>query len=223
MTQRQSTLFWVPESRSFMFPCSYLCLKIPSVSFHLGAELNIWTWSHSFVVSSLRSALGSCVLTESPARFYSPRLHLPADQPICLFCHVWAPWVFFFLQRLVAMNMPLNSDGTVMFNATLFALVRTALKIKTEGTNSCGLRTWGRFSKVALKWHLFGTVQEILSRPTRSCELSSRKSGRGPAWSCLIKWCPLLVVSEFDLCFFNRITNTSDWVTQREWLPPKHT
>lgn len=36
-------------------------------------------------------------------------------------------------QRLVAMNMPLNSDGTVMFNATLFALVRTALKIKTEG------------------------------------------------------------------------------------------
>ncbi|XP_015449146.1 voltage-dependent L-type calcium channel subunit alpha-1D [Pteropus alecto] len=35
-------------------------------------------------------------------------------------------------KRLVAMNMPLNSDGTVMFNATLFALVRTALKIKTE-------------------------------------------------------------------------------------------
>ena len=31
------------------------------------------------------------------------------------------------------MNMPLNSDGTVMFNATLFALVRTALRIKTEG------------------------------------------------------------------------------------------
>uniref|UniRef100_A0A671LDP8 Voltage-dependent L-type calcium channel subunit alpha n=1 Tax=Sinocyclocheilus anshuiensis TaxID=1608454 RepID=A0A671LDP8_9TELE len=35
-------------------------------------------------------------------------------------------------KRLVAMNMPLNSDGTVTFNATLFALVRTALKIKTE-------------------------------------------------------------------------------------------
>lgn len=34
------------------------------------------------------------------------------------------------------MNMPLNSDGTVMFNATLFALVRTALKIKTEGINN---------------------------------------------------------------------------------------
>lgn len=40
------------------------------------------------------------------------------------------------LQRLVAMNMPLNSDGTVMFNATLFALVRTALKIKTEGESA---------------------------------------------------------------------------------------
>ena len=31
------------------------------------------------------------------------------------------------------MNMPLNTDGTVMFNATLFALVRTSLRIKTEG------------------------------------------------------------------------------------------
>lgn len=39
----------------------------------------------------------------------------------------------FPIQRLVGMNMPLNSDGTVTFNATLFALVRTALKIKTEG------------------------------------------------------------------------------------------
>ncbi|XP_028853746.1 calcium channel, voltage-dependent, L type, alpha 1S subunit, a [Denticeps clupeoides] len=36
-------------------------------------------------------------------------------------------------KRLIIMNMPLNSDGTVTFNATLFALVRTALKIKTEG------------------------------------------------------------------------------------------
>lgn len=36
-------------------------------------------------------------------------------------------------QRLVAMNVPLHPDGTVTFNATLFALVRTSLKIKTEG------------------------------------------------------------------------------------------
>lgn len=38
--------------------------------------------------------------------------------------------------------MPLNSDGTVTFNATLFALVRTALKIKTEGDACPGL-PWG--------------------------------------------------------------------------------
>ena len=37
------------------------------------------------------------------------------------------------MQRLVSMNMPLNSDGTVMFNATLFAVVRTSLHIYTEG------------------------------------------------------------------------------------------
>lgn len=37
------------------------------------------------------------------------------------------------IQRLVSMNMPLNSDGTVLFNATLFAVVRTSLRIKTEG------------------------------------------------------------------------------------------
>ncbi|KAH8273977.1 hypothetical protein KR044_006825, partial [Drosophila immigrans] len=36
-------------------------------------------------------------------------------------------------KRLVSMNMPLNSDGTVLFNATLFAVVRTSLSIKTEG------------------------------------------------------------------------------------------
>lgn len=46
---------------------------------------------------------------------------------VVVFCFV------FLFQRLVSMNMPLNSDGTVMFNATLFALVRTALRIKTEG------------------------------------------------------------------------------------------
>merc|ERR1712223_1471606 len=36
-------------------------------------------------------------------------------------------------KRLVAMNMPLNADGSVNFNATLFALVRTSLKIKMDG------------------------------------------------------------------------------------------
>ncbi|KAM9828681.1 voltage-dependent L-type calcium channel subunit alpha-1D-like [Syngnathus typhle] len=36
-------------------------------------------------------------------------------------------------KRLVNMNVPLHPDGTVTFSATLFALVRTSLKIKTEG------------------------------------------------------------------------------------------
>ncbi|GAA6106826.1 voltage-dependent L-type calcium channel subunit alpha-1D [Tachysurus ichikawai] len=36
-------------------------------------------------------------------------------------------------RRLVTMNVPLHPDGTVSFNATLFALVRSSLKIKTEG------------------------------------------------------------------------------------------
>jgi len=30
--------------------------------------------------------------------------------------------------------MPLNSDGTVLLNATLFAVVRTSFRIKTEGS-----------------------------------------------------------------------------------------
>ena len=54
------------------------------------------------------------------------------------------------LQRLVSMNMPLNSDGTVMFNATLFALVRTSLRIYTEGENeklSVNFPGWGALLK----------------------------------------------------------------------------
>ena len=31
------------------------------------------------------------------------------------------------------MNMPLKADGTVTFTATLFALIRTSLRIKMEG------------------------------------------------------------------------------------------
>ena len=32
------------------------------------------------------------------------------------------------------MNMPLKADGTVTFTATLFALIRTSLRIKMEGS-----------------------------------------------------------------------------------------
>lgn len=59
------------------------------------------------------------------------------------------------------MNMPLNSDGTVMFNATLFALVRTALKIKTEGM------------RVA-----FPPLSLLMCSPNASCERVAAR-GRG--------------------------------------------
>lgn len=39
--------------------------------------------------------------------------------------------------------MPLRGDGMVTFNATLFALVRTALKIRTDGQSYALI---GRFS-----------------------------------------------------------------------------
>ena len=41
--------------------------------------------------------------------------------------------IIIIITRLVAMDMPLNDDGTVEFKPTLFALVRTSLNIKMEG------------------------------------------------------------------------------------------
>uniref|UniRef100_A0A671KCA6 Voltage-dependent L-type calcium channel subunit alpha n=1 Tax=Sinocyclocheilus anshuiensis TaxID=1608454 RepID=A0A671KCA6_9TELE len=71
-------------------------------------------WSEYDPEANRHLDLESSVLTVWPARYrYTHKIHM-----VC---------------SLVAMNMPLNSDGTVTFNATLFALVRTALKIKTEG------------------------------------------------------------------------------------------
>lgn len=69
----------------------------------------------------------------------SSKVSAPRNVQACIsgICPKWVlcPWC---AQRLVAMNMPLNSDGTVTFNATLFALVRTSLKIKTEGVYGGG-------------------------------------------------------------------------------------
>lgn len=58
--------------------------------------------------------------------------------------------------------MPLNSDGTVMFNATLFALVRTALKIKTEGEPSLEAGQVGEEEGEAIS-HLDSHVDLLLS------------------------------------------------------------
>lgn len=60
------------------------------------------------------------------------------------------------------MNMPLNSDGTVMFNATLFALVRTALRIKTEGKNHP--QATGRAAQKIKQTNQRGTQQPTVSQ-----------------------------------------------------------
>lgn len=55
------------------------------------------------------------------------------------------------------MNMPLNSDGTVCFNATLFALVRTNLKIYTDGLLS---QSTGNLSVFTLS-AILGTIDDM--------------------------------------------------------------
>ena len=47
------------------------------------------------------------------------------------------------------MNMPLKADGTVTFTATLFAVIRTSLRIKMEGSiDSCNRDLKGIVMKV---------------------------------------------------------------------------
>ena len=87
--------------------------------------------------------------------------------------------MFFFYQRLIKMNMPLNEDNTVSFSTTLFALIRTSLNIKLRGNmnaNDTELRKmikniWPKTSEKVLnklipkqsgKWRLHG--QGILRR-----------------------------------------------------------
>lgn len=74
---------------------------------------------------------GSSVPRADPLPSGQDGLWGSGELPACAATWAHARWLA--VQRLVCMNMPLNSDGTVTFNATLFALVRTALKIKTEG------------------------------------------------------------------------------------------
>ena len=78
-------------------------------------------------------------------------------------------------KRLVSMNMPLQSDGTVMFNATLFALIRTSLKIKTEGKF--------KFKKIKFKksnFCKFVYFKEILTKQMKNFDLSLRRFGSEP-------------------------------------------
>ena len=79
------------------------------------------------------------------------------------------------------MNMPLNSDGTVMFNATLFALVRTSLRIYTEGKGPFPLSDCD--CDVANNWVLLVSVQPFTSsdaKHQKSISQSQSLSGKGP-------------------------------------------
>ena len=80
-----------------------------------------------------------------------------------------------YTQRLVAMNMPLKPDGTVTFTATLFAVIRTSLRIKMEGSiDSCNTELKAIVQKI---WKR--TPQEVLDRvfpPPGSGEHSSTTS-----------------------------------------------
>lgn len=78
------------------------------------------------------------------------------------------------------MNMPLNSDGTVTFNATLFALVRTALKIKTEGTGCSGLlprHSGGALSLCTCMGLLGQSLEGIMSRRAVCCDPEEQTTG----------------------------------------------
>ena len=95
------------------------------------------------------------------------------------------------------MNMPLNSDGSVNFNATLFALVRTSLSIKTEGNideANEGLRAqilqiWKRTEKKLLDQICPGAGRKLsLSIPVgclvgRSVVFSALTTSPGHSWS----------------------------------------
>ncbi|XP_062419871.1 dihydropyridine-sensitive L-type skeletal muscle calcium channel subunit alpha-1-like isoform X3 [Pungitius pungitius] len=81
-------------------------------------------------------------------------------------------------KRLVSMNMPLNNDGTVTFNATLFALVRTALKIKTEDDEV----TVGKFYATFLIQDYFRKMKKRQEeyygyRPTNKCATHEIQAG----------------------------------------------
>ena len=103
------------------------------------------------------------------------------------------------------MNMPLNSDGSVNFNATLFALVRTSLSIKTEGNIDEAneelrhqiLKIWKR------------TDIKLLDQICPGAGSKFRHTSRHWSWR---KGMPNLLYPETD------ITDRSFFKTETEWL-----
>lgn len=103
-----------------------------------------WAQAEQVVLGRLLGQQLSALCRVSPQPAWLPsgqdKLCVCGELPAC--SAAWGHSCWFAMQRLVCMNMPLNSDGTVTFNATLFALVRTALKIKTEGKRCSCLPLW---------------------------------------------------------------------------------
>lgn len=56
-----------------------------------------------------------------------------AGMNVSIDCFITIFVLFFLLQRLIKMNMPIMGDNTVLFTSTLFALIRTALGIFSTG------------------------------------------------------------------------------------------
>lgn len=98
-------------------------------------------------------------------------------------------------QRLVSMNMPLNSDGTVCFNATLFALVRTNLKIYT------GTSITSPFSGSTVIQHCFSGNVQLTAKGVSFARLVLRKVS-SPAVSS--PWSPRVCASALLLPIFRR-------------------
>uniref|UniRef100_A0A8B9R7W5 Calcium channel, voltage-dependent, L type, alpha 1D subunit, a n=1 Tax=Astyanax mexicanus TaxID=7994 RepID=A0A8B9R7W5_ASTMX len=115
-------------------------------------------------------------------------------------------------KRLVAMNMPLNSDGTVMFNATLFALVRTALKIKTEGEQTLLFihRLWNNPVSCLGPYSFFLSLPLTLSSELR-CEVDETLQMQ----QLLTVW----AVPSFNFECLRRQSSQDDLPHQRTALP----
>ncbi|XP_028408443.1 voltage-dependent R-type calcium channel subunit alpha-1E-like [Dendronephthya gigantea] len=82
-------------------------------------------------------------------------------------------------KRLIKMNMPLDSDGTVEFTATLFALVRTALGVLTDNNNlkkndkemqALLKRVWPKLTK--------NTLDKIMPKPPRNAGAQQMTVGK---------------------------------------------
>lgn len=83
--------------------------------------------------------------------FIFMNVHPPTDGKVLSLTSLYL-WL---LQRLVTMNMPLNKDGMVDFNATLFGLVRSSLNIKRpEGK----VKLTGKFSWLTLRLYQIKTT-----------------------------------------------------------------